>query len=541
MNRKIIRYFSLYFLIANLYLGLSYLPTYLFFRRTQPDRVFHFDHVSWTSDDYNVYLSVITQGRSGRWLMHDAYTSEPTNPTVFYFFYILLGKVSALTGLSSGTVYQAAKFLFAESTIVLVYLLCRKILQPDIPAAFTAAVFSFIATVSPLFLYHEPNKFRDYTPWWSFQDALKRLQIMPHYFATDTLLLIILLGIIRMIRKHTLRPLPVLAVLAFLSGIFLPSSIIPLVAAVPGGLILDALMRKLRKQPQIIPGNIILAIIVIIAAALLAMGILKHEETNGFPWQEWTAFELGRWNAWGGYFKQMVITIGPVQLLAIPGIILAILSGSAFIRLVAVWSLLPYILTPVFEALSINRTRLLNTLPHLPLAVCAAYALAYFAGRKPGKIMALVLGIAFVGLSLWPTAEILSFYVYLGKNHIQFLNFVPPKTEIALFDYINKNIPPSSVILGDFYTGNMLPAYAPVTSYVGHFVHTRDYFAKKPVLESFYKHEMTDARAKAFLATGRISYVIYGWSEMSFAPSFPPYPFLEKIQSSGDFVLYKLK
>ena len=52
------------------------------------------------------------QGAEGLWLFQLPYTSEAHTPTIFYLFHLLLGKISALTGLSTPLVYHLARLLF---------------------------------------------------------------------------------------------------------------------------------------------------------------------------------------------------------------------------------------------------------------------------------------------------------------------------------------------------------------------------------------------------------------------------------------------
>ena len=61
------------------------------------------------------------QGADGLWLFELPYTSEVHTPTIFYLFHLLLGKVSALTGLSMPLVYHLARLVFDAILLAVLY------------------------------------------------------------------------------------------------------------------------------------------------------------------------------------------------------------------------------------------------------------------------------------------------------------------------------------------------------------------------------------------------------------------------------------
>ena len=63
--------------------------------RSTPDRTF--GGFAFAIEDGYSYLAKMKQGAEGSWLFRLPYTSEAHTPTIFYIFYLLLGKLSALT------------------------------------------------------------------------------------------------------------------------------------------------------------------------------------------------------------------------------------------------------------------------------------------------------------------------------------------------------------------------------------------------------------------------------------------------------------
>ena len=72
-----------------------------------------FTGVTYNTGDFNQYLTWIEQSRRGQWLFSDAYTLEPHRPVFFHPLLLILGKVAALTGLSSIACYHLEQLLGA--------------------------------------------------------------------------------------------------------------------------------------------------------------------------------------------------------------------------------------------------------------------------------------------------------------------------------------------------------------------------------------------------------------------------------------------
>ena len=87
--------------------------------RSTPDRVF--GGFAFAIEDGYSYLAKMKQGADGLWLFQLPYTSEAHTPTIFYLFHLLLGKFSALTGLSAPLVYHLARLIFDAILLAVIY------------------------------------------------------------------------------------------------------------------------------------------------------------------------------------------------------------------------------------------------------------------------------------------------------------------------------------------------------------------------------------------------------------------------------------
>ena len=76
--------------------------------------------------DYATYLAKIELGRQGAWVYRDVFTPEKTEPVPIYWFYLALGHLGRLTGLSSLWLFHLARAFFGASALLSVWLLARR-------------------------------------------------------------------------------------------------------------------------------------------------------------------------------------------------------------------------------------------------------------------------------------------------------------------------------------------------------------------------------------------------------------------------------
>jgi len=88
-----------------------------------------------------------------------------------------------------------------------------------------------------------------------------------------------------------------------------------------------------------------------------------------------------------------------------------------------------------------------------------------------------------------------------------------PRDEIAAVDWLRTNTTRSAVVLGEYETGNYIPARAGNRVVLGHWAETADWQTKFDETERFYGAATDDAWRSAFLARYRVMYVWYGARE----------------------------
>jgi hypothetical protein len=116
-----------------------------------------------------------------------------------------------------------------------------------------------------------------------------------------------------------------------------------------------------------------------------------------------------------------------------------------------------------------------------------------------------------------------------------------PAAELTMFDWLNERTAPGQVALSAYDSGNVLPAYTPLTAYIGHGPETVNLEAKLPRVRAFYQAATAEADRRQLLAEGRVTWVIFGPAERALG-SFDPAASgeLRREFSAGDYAVYRV-
>ena len=110
------RWVVVWIIIALIVTSVPYVIGWL---RSTPDHVFGGFVIA--IEDGNSYLAKMNEGAHGAWLFTLPYTSEPHTPSLFYLFYLLLGKAAALTGSTLAMMYHLARLICDAVLLAVIY------------------------------------------------------------------------------------------------------------------------------------------------------------------------------------------------------------------------------------------------------------------------------------------------------------------------------------------------------------------------------------------------------------------------------------
>jgi hypothetical protein len=192
------------------------------------------------------------------------------------------------------------------------------------------------------------------------------------------------------------------------------------------------------------------------------------------------------------------------------------------------------LLAPVLLYLPIPTQRRLIEGVQLPLAVLAVLGLGAVAqGRRRWAATVMLALVLPTSLLLWLGAV----FAASRPSEPIFL----PAAQVAVFDWLAQQAQPGQVALAAYHTGNALPAYTPLTTYIGHGPETIGLEVKQPRVTRFFAAGTSDAERRALLAEGRISYVLFGPHERALGGFDPDsVDYLEWGYAAGDYTVYRV-
>lgn len=553
MNKKSLWLFGIYLVVCGVYVLASQLPFLLEIRSAPPFTVFPLYHTN-SDFDFNAYLSVITQGKHGAWLMRDAYTTEPTNPTLFYFFFILVGKAATILQLEPQVAYHLVRSVSIMTYIVTLYLLSRRILGPL--RGFWGAVFGIIGTIAPYPFYREPEAYVTYTDWWGNIESLNRLDQMPHYMVSATHLFAILLLVYSFLSAPRIWKLMVAFALAVTAGLFFPPMLMPVLIGVPIAFILEWIRVSLKSRKPVLPdAKHLTMLIVVLSGIALPYLLMLRENTNGFPWDTWSTWEQARWRSVTAFDPKLFISFGLLPLLSLPaalriffprGISGPVGISTARIRnlTIVVWAYLPFLLLPVtnLDVTFISKYRLTTMAPFVPLGILTAETAFMVYERLRVRLLRLIIFILVLATTVPVTASYLVktlYFVKTTKIANRFYHYYIPVGDWEAIKFLKDHAPAGSVVLTNRFSGSLVPAYTGLTVFLGHHVHTKDFDYKNWQSENFYGNLMPEEMARQFLKEYRIRYVFFGANEQLRSRELK-YRFLTPVYSNlGGTVVYE--
>lgn len=297
-----------------------------------------YDGTEFWSDDYSAYVSYITQGQRGKWLVYDTHTAEPGLPGILiHEEYLLWGKLTGVLGINPVYAYHLFRLILGALLIFVCWRLITAVF-PDRPLfQFTAYCLLLFVGGFPHFLADgKPNlvfgswraSVESYIPWLTDLDVFYRFVSLPHYLLGN---IFFVLSIIQFIKLQSQRKLSIinyqlliLVTLGLTTGFFHAVSLVTLYATLAIYFLLITVIefvfgpkKAFRRLP--VYG---LRFTVFVALTSPILIYFKYLLTLS-PWSNLSA----AWEATTYYYvpiKQLLSAIGPTIFLAPFGFILLI-------------------------------------------------------------------------------------------------------------------------------------------------------------------------------------------------------------------------
>ncbi|MEA2636485.1 MAG: hypothetical protein QOJ33_972 [Chloroflexota bacterium] len=482
--------------------ALSLLPYLLAYLWTPPGH--HFAGFFFIADDATTYLAKMRQGADGSWLWNDPYTSEPHGGVFLFGFYLLFGHLAALVHLPLIAAYHLAGISGAIALVLAAERLCRRLLPPQranlglvlvvlgsgvgflAQAAGNPAIFGSRLEALDL---HLP----ELSGWYS-------ILAIPHFAWATALIITALLGLLNIMEAPGWRPLALTAV-----------SLIALTAI----------------HPQMIP---VLAVIwVAYRAVLLLWGQRPSWRTIAteaaafaatlplLAYNAWILFRDPTVAEWAHQWRHqapgpvsLAVSLGLPLVLAIVGMSVAWRRRDQGLALMLVWPPLVTALLYLPNLANIQR-RLLDAL-FVPIGILAAVGLTSLTARLR-LARARRIRVILVTVCCFSSAIVLAIALRFASG--AFTEAYINDDAWQAMQWLSSHHQADDRALSAPAAGQLLPAWAGVPVYVGHYSETLDYFQKIRNVGAVLRPDEPDSALQSFLAANRLTLLYWGPDEVA--------------------------
>jgi len=447
--------------------------------------------------DGNSYLAKMRQGWAGMWQFHLTYTPEPHDGAYIFLFYLGLGHIARLTGVSLILVYHTARVLAGFTLLIAVYAFLTRLIDDRYGRRLAfwlvgiSAGLGWLGAVLgafPIDLW-VPEAFVFYS-----------LLSNPHFPLAIALMLAVVAIVVWPAPGIWRWFMPGLAALAL--ALVQPFAL----AVVYTTLVLYLLLRGWldRSWP--------------LSELIAAMGAVVFS-APALLYDYWVYTTNPALAAWGVQnvtpappVLDLILGFGLVGLLAVLGGVVAVRTRDRGGLVLVIWSILTLALVYVPFAL---QRRLLMGLG-LALAVLAAIGLSRWLLPRLSDGRARLVGAFAVGISALGTLFLLM-VLTLGSLNRQdqpdlFARVYLSRDESVAMGWLLANAP-DQVALATPRTGMFLPGRSGVRVFAGHPFETIDAEVKDAQSEAFFRGEMSHTEWQSLREEYDIRYVFVGPAE----------------------------
>ena len=435
--------------------------------------------------DGNSYLAKMRQGLQGAWRFYLPFTPEPHDGAFIFTYYLALGHLARLLGLSLPLVYHLARVVNSWLLLLIVYWFFAR-LECDLwtrRVAFLLAALSsglgWLAALLGLFT----------SDLW-VPEAITFYAVLanPHFPGAMALMLVIIGLVIQPARRVRLT-LGVATSASLLLAVIQPFAVFGLFVVL--GAYLLAQLAHQRRVPWSLIGRSL-------ASGLAAGPVIVYDAwvyTANPAFVAWSAQNLTPSPpAW-----DYVLSYGLVLILAILGLPRAVRRWTVGDRLSVAW--IAGIASLLYAPVPLQRRLVMGL--HFPLCFLAAQGLRWLTGRWPARRV--ILTSATVGLSTLTNLFLLlgSLVAVRSGDPRLFLY----RDEVPAMAWLRDHAPAEAVVLTAPQTGLLIPAWAGQRVVYGHPFETILATERKSLATGFFA---SPAGSEPLLASFTVDYVFFG-------------------------------
>ena len=495
-------------------------------------------------DDSYSHLAKMQQGAWDGWRYRILFTPEEHPGAYLHTFYVGLGKLSSLLGLSLIQTYQLARLACGLSLLITAYVFLSIFLESQDTRLVAYLLISFSSGLGWLILLGGSFTLGGITPidFW-LMDAYTFFTIFtfPHSSAAVALLLLFFTLVLKYLETFQLR--------ALLLGslIFLGLCIIhPFTALLVESVLVTywALLFLKRKR---LPGHEAPAIMIWALTPIPLIVYYYQAFASDAVFQSWSAQNVLP----SPPIPHLLLGYGGIFLLAVGGLAHAIRQGNGRTLLLVAWVISAIVL--LYLPFKLQR-RMIEGL-HIPLCILATVGLfeyllpaamnsswlnRFARWRGYGRHGLRRLLLYSLIMATFPS----NLYLVAGYS-VSTLQNDPTlyyrQEEVKAVDWLKKNTERTDTVLASYEIGRLIPARTGNRVFMGHWCETVEVEYKRRWSEAFFQDSTSDNVRRDLLTRYGISYVFHGPTERQigeFDPSRATY--LTPVYGNSSVAIYRV-
>ena len=470
---------SLRILLLFLFLLLLIILPYIFAFTTQgEDHVFSGFLVN--PLDGNSYLAKMMEGYQGRWLFTLPYSQNPGSGEYIFLFYLFLGHLARVTGLSLIATFHITRVLSVVFLFLVLYQFLRDYFDEEKEKI--GLTLMIVILGSGLGWLLTPLGIKTSDLWVAEAFPLLASFQNPHFPLGLGLMILTILQFFRKQNKFSLF-------FIFICGAAL-AIILPFGAVVVGSVLLVQQVWVWIRKKEIHPFKLL-----ILALATLPLVVYQYLAVATSP-------ELAIWNS------QNLTPSPPIWDLLIsfsPAMVLAGLSitkkfqvrNSELFTTLITWLILGAII--IYLPIGIQRRFMVGY--YIPVSILACTFLLSFPKRKT-RILGISALLALTSLTII-IVFMAGFSAILNKNPLIFLT----KPEYEAVQWLKLNSKSGALILADSRMGMFLPGLTNSRVIYGHPFETINAMGKKQTVEDFFNCQYGLDEGSNYLSDNGVNYI----------------------------------
>lgn len=467
-------------------------------------------------DDTFSYLAWIMQSASGRWLLCDLYTSEPQACEFFLPLWLLLGKVSLVTGAPPVWVFHGARLLASLLLLIAARSVASRLMKSRRRLRLTLWLYAMSGGLGWLvYLLNNGGRLVNASVTSGSVDlnlpeaiAFRSAFAQVHFTLGAALVAFAINLVFSSLQSGKPNRAIGGGLLVTLLAVIHPYLVIVVLAITVVSLLLWPMLDSHQQKARTV--NAMRAGLGFGVASSAGVAYLFYLNRANEVLQEW----LRVTDTLSPPPLEYLRGFGIVMLLGVAGFVLLWSIRAPEGRLLLVWALVQAAL--LYAPVSYQR-RFVEGL-QLPLCVAASVAIFWLIrklrlARRPRSILlaalVLVASLTNVGFII---GQVVARGNASGANDPR--RYLSADLTAAI-GWLAANARPDSVIFSSYLTGNIVPAMTGLQVYLGHYGQTLQSAEKGARVTAFYRGELSDEAARALFAESRVSYVIYGPFELA--------------------------